>query len=205
MEKIKCPFCGEEINASSKFCPNCGSELDSFKQKQQEETYFPHETPNDSSWANKWKTRDFIYKAVFVAIAIICIITHLVCVGKYPHIKNHVLDYGAESTVAFAILLWCSGVGSFAFGYFSLWMLLKFRVTIGNIDGYDVVVATGLYDRLIVDGEVQVKRENPSAGIFRRYPKALEGKLPNNKKIWATINSYFGYAVMGEGDSKKIN
>ena len=74
MERIKCPFCGEEIDASSKFCPNCGRELSDIKVEEVEDTYYVNTPSNDSSWVMKWRIRDFVFKLVFTIAFVTCLI-----------------------------------------------------------------------------------------------------------------------------------
>ena len=108
-----------------------------------------------------------------------------------------------ESISGASFVMGWSLFGTIFFGIMFLYAIIKFRVTAATVDGYNVVVTSGFYNRLIVEDVVQVKTENPSGILFfRRYGKDIEGTLPNNKKIWANFIDFLGHAEVGIGKPK---
>ena len=204
MEKIKCPFCGEEIKANSKFCPNCGKKLEDYKAEENTieesvDTYFSSASPRDTSWINRWKTRDLLYKLTFALIFIACLIAHIYLVKQYNYYKH--ASHTPDEYVAAAVGSVFTGIGSALFGSFFLYIIMKFRITVQTVDGYNVMVASGMYNRLIIEGEVQYKSDNETGGFLsRRYAKDMKGVLPNNKKVWSNVVSFFGQAEIGLGE-----
>ena len=204
MEKIKCPFCGEEIKADSKFCPNCGKKLEDYKAEENTieesvDAYFSSASPRDTSWINRWKTRDILYKLTFALIFIACLIAHIYLVKQYNYFKH--ASHTPDEIVAAAVGSVFTGIGSALFGSFFLYTIMKFRITVQTVDGYNVMVASGMYNRLIIEGEVQYKSDNETGGFLsRRYAKDMHGVLPNNKKVWANVVSFFGQAEIGLGE-----
>lgn len=203
MEKIKCPFCGEEIASDSKFCTSCGRSLEDANNATNETSNIFAASPKDDGWIKKWAGRDLTFKIAFTLLFVVCLTCYIIFKKKYDYALDHYDYYTIDEKIAFAS---CSIVflyGFIFFGIFALYVDLRFRVTVASIDGYNVVVASGFYDRLIVEDELQYKRVNASGGLFaKRYLNDLEGRLPNNKKIWASVNSFFGRAEIGIGEPK---
>ena len=118
MEKIKCPFCGEEIKSDSRFCPNCGRELDSIKETDNEDVSFSHAVPSDSSWVSKWKSRDMIFKCVFTLLFIMCVALHFVFMSKYRSLENTHDIKSLDEKVNSGMMMYICGYGSIFFRYY---------------------------------------------------------------------------------------
>lgn len=182
MEKIKCPYCGQEINASSKFCPNCGSSLEEYKNRVNTDSSYDAPSPKDPIWMNKWKTKATIWKCVFGLVFLAFGIGLIYCLPAVIDPDVETLEEGVWGI----IFIYPTIISFFIF----IDAVVICRVTTATLDGYNIVIASGLYITLVVEDVIIWKKTNEAGGLFfRRYLPKLEGILPNKKRFVINYSS----------------
>lgn len=182
MEKIKCPYCGQEINASSKFCPNCGSSLEEYKNRVNTDSSYDAPLPKDPIWMNKWKTKSTIWKCVFGLAFLMFGIGLIYCLPAVIDPDVETLEEGV-----WGIIFIHATIISFVIFIDAVAIC---RVTTATLDGYNIVIASGLYITLVVEDVIIWKKTNEAGGLFfRRYLPKLEGILPNKKRFVINYSS----------------
>ena len=174
MENIKCPFCGQEINASAKFCPNCGAKLDEFKKRINADPNFVAPAPKDPSWVDKWKTKAFIWKFVF---GLIFIFLFVLAIYFLPYTFKRDIE-----SIDYSIAGIFIGIGAITSLIIFIYVAILCHVKVVKLDGYHVVIASGSYLTIVVEDVVISKKNNETGGFLtQRYLKPVTGYLPNNK------------------------
>ena len=196
MEKIKCPFCGAEMDSNMKYCPFCGKKIEkqNTENHKKENEVFVGPPPKNPSWVYKWKIKPIILRIVFG------VLFALFFALAFKYVSDELkASSGYESHTASTFFIIAASL------FFLLFIdsLLRCRVTTKNIDGYNVVVACGFFHRLIIEDEVVVWRLNVSTRmIFSNHTSEMIGYLPNRKKVWADVNDFFGHAIIGVSKTK---
>ena len=199
MEKIKCPFCGAEMDSNMKYCPFCGKKIEkqNTENHKKENEVFVGPPPKKFSWVTKWRIKPIIWRIVFgVLFALFFALAFKYVSEELKELKAS-SGYESHTDSTFFIIA--------ATTFFVLFIdsLLRCRVTTKNIDGYNVVVACGYFHRLIIEDEVVVWRLNVSTRmIFSNHTEEMIGYLPNRKKVWADVNDFFGHAIIGVSKTK---
>lgn len=182
MEKIKCPYCGQEINANSKFCPNCGSSLEEYKSRVNNNASFNAPSPKDPEWMKKWKTKSLIWKCVFGFIFLFFGICLIYCLPATLHPDIDTVDRGVFGIVC--------AYGTFISFLIFIDAVVVCRVSTATLDGYNIVISSGLYVTLVVEDAIIWKKTNQAGGLlFRRYLPNMTGVLPNKKKFVISYSS----------------
>ena len=185
MSEIYCPYCGSGIEANTTVCPNCGRQI----QANTDVGVIPGPKPKDSKWVIKWKLKPFLWCAFYLILFVVFLAL--------------TLNYSSDSSdIDFFFEMVCPIIAAIA-GAGLLNSLLCRRVTSATIDGYNVVVACGFFHRLVIEDRVVLFRLNTNQYlILPNHTKELVGFLPNKKKVWADVDSFFGFSEIHVGQPK---
>ena len=172
MSLITCPECGGKVSTTADACPHCGWRLDKIKaaaraRLEKEKESWP--SPIDPSWTKKWFRRMSITRlALFLSTILLfgTAIAFTILNAFWPQ--------------SFVVSIPCFILAVISF-IPMLDMVFLSDIAVREHDGYTVMVYSGLINRLIIEGKVQVQ------GLFTRY---MNGHLPNKTLVRAGIAAW---------------
>ena len=187
MALIKCPECKKDVSTEALSCPNCGFPLTKLFNKNSNKK---SPAPKSSEWLNKWNLKPTITKIIVFASFIICLILTIIFVrllhtdleAEYNSILNETFYYEKDKWFSASIIFGFLTFFLFVAGITSLFMV---KVSIKNIDGYNVIVYWGFWkNHLIIE---DYEYDSNWGSIF--HNTLLSGELPNGKQITVTLSS----------------
>ena len=187
MALIKCPECKKEVSTKASSCPNCGYPLAKVFDNI---LYKKAPAPKSSEWLKKWESKPFFTKIiVFVSFLI-----SLVLLIIFVRLLNTDLEaeYNAflDETFYYEKGIWILATSVFGFITFFMFIcfiisLFMIKISIKNIDGYNVVVYFGFWKNYLYIEDNYY--DSNWGSIF--HNTLLSGDLPNGKQLTVTLSS----------------
>ena len=181
MALIKCPECGKEVSTQADICPHCGYHL-----KKENIAKIEYPKPKDDDWVGKYKVKKIVTILVLVLLTIIVffIFRHFLVLEQTDRKEVHI-PY-VEETIYETKDEWM--LLSIVFGFVLLFVGLvtivspfSIKMKVYNIEGYSIVLYTGVFKDALVIEDVVVESELDS--MF--HATYLDGELPNGTKVYA--------------------
>ncbi len=189
---IKCPECNKDISDKALFCPHCGypfdNKLNNINQmvkntKKEEHNVINAPKPKNDEWTEKWLYKPSHSKAIsFIIFFILLLISIVFIVLTVQESKKDdiITNYGIY--MSFSVFFGIVTFMSFVIAIIGLFVV---KVKIVSINEYNVVVYCGLWKNYLI-----IEDELVEAGFTSSFHNTqLTGKLPNGKKVVATISS----------------
>lgn len=187
MALIKCPECKKDVSTEASSCPNCGFPLTKlFDIKSNKKA----PSPKSSSWLNKWEFKPVLTKIIVFASFIISLVLTIIFVRllktdleeEYVAILDETFYYEKDKWFSASIIFGFLTFFLFIAGIVSLFMV---KISVKNIDGYNVVVYWGFWkNHLIIEDKFY---DSNWGSIF--HNTLLSGELPNGKQVTVTLSS----------------
>ena len=179
MALIKCPECKQDVSDKATFCPHCGYPFEKIKKMH---NLINAPKPKDDKWTKKWENKpSFTCGLLIITFVLSLIMTIIFIVLAVKEVD----ETDSKLLIIFIIFSVIIGLISFLLFIFAIMGAFVLKVKIVTVNNYNIVAYCGFFQNCLI-----IEDELVETGFSTMFHNAqLTGKLPNGKKIVATISS----------------